>query len=491
MPLGLGSEVVAPMAHATPSWLHALMDHGVSLWNSHPVSLAVGVAWLQVGLGLALIASRGRLGRAAGAVAAAWAALVWLVGNGAGGMFVRGSSLLFGWPGASLFYCAAGVWIALSRPAFERYFSLLTTRALAILLGLGALLQCLPSAQFWHGGNTNALTAMTTYMTSIAQPHWLAAVVRQAGVVAGTMGGGFNVAVILWLVLTALGLWLAPARAWRWPTRSLVAGCLVFWVVAQDTALFGGLATDVNSLVPLGALAWCAAPRRRERSTAERRLPVEMTASAAGVVATFASAMVLVALASMAFATVSSAETTLYAAQNGSVNAVNAPAPRFTLTDQFGRPYHLGEHPGRVTILTFLDPRCYTDCPLLANQLASLRADLGASARVDVVAVAANPFHETRRDVRHFIAQHHLGGVRDFYFVTGARSATSAVWRAYGVSVVMRPSDTMSVHSDVVYLISGDGRLRWIVPDDPIANAPGAASAVSEIRHLLATMGVR
>ncbi|MHB1252524.1 MAG: hypothetical protein ACYC0I_10395, partial [Acidimicrobiales bacterium] len=260
MPLGLANNVVAPAAVGTPSWLHALMLHGVSVWNSHPITLAVGVAWFQVGIGLVILVARGRTSRIAGLVSASWAGLIWLVGNGAGGVFITGASVLFGWPGASLFYVVAGAALALDRQRFLESFSRWTLRGLSVLLVIAAFVQALPSTQFWHGGPTNALSTMTRYMTNIAQPHWLAAIVRRGGDVAATMGGGFNIVIILWLLVSATGLWVARQRGWRWPVWTLVVGAVVFWVVAEDTALFGGVATDVNSLIPLALLAWSASP---------------------------------------------------------------------------------------------------------------------------------------------------------------------------------------------------------------------------------------
>lgn len=91
MPLGLANNVVAPMAASTPSWLHSLMFHGIAVWNSHPITLAVGTAWLQIGIGLVLLVSNGRTGRWMGGVSALWAGLIWLIGNGAGGIFISGS----------------------------------------------------------------------------------------------------------------------------------------------------------------------------------------------------------------------------------------------------------------------------------------------------------------------------------------------------------------------------------------------------------------
>jgi cytochrome oxidase Cu insertion factor (SCO1/SenC/PrrC family) len=490
MPLGLANNVVAPLTTNTPSWLHWLMEHGIFLWNSHPISLAVGTAWLQVGIGLVLLVSSGRTGRIVGGVSALWAALVWLIGNGAGGMFVSGASFLFGWPGATFFYVFAGVWIAVRPETFQRLFSKVTLRVLSVIVGFAALLQMLPSTEFWHGGNANALTTMTTFMTKTAQPHVLAWIVRHVGTLAAVMGGGFNIVIILWLGVAAVGLWLAPSRRWRWSVWTLVVGCLFFWFVAEDTSLFGGLSTDVNSLLPLAVLAWCASPTSRALEPRERRLPREITNSAGAVVATFASAMILFSSVLMASTTFASAETTLYQAHNGPASATTVKAHPFTLTDQFNKTYSLGEHSKRVTLLTFLDPRCWTDCPLLAKQLQNVRAELSSNANLDIVAIAADPHHEHLSDLRHFIAIRGLAHLKNFYFVTGKLATVKKVWASYGIGVSMAAKDKMSIHSDFMFLISPQGELRWVIPDDPLSSSSGVASAVSELRGLLSSMGV-
>jgi cytochrome oxidase Cu insertion factor (SCO1/SenC/PrrC family) len=490
MPLGLANNVVSPLTANTPSWLHSLMVHGIYIWNSHPINLAVGTAWLQVGIGLVLLVSNGITGRIAGLVSVGWASLVWLIGNGAGGIFVTGASFLFGWPGATFFYAMAGVWIFLRPETFRRWFSLVTLRVIAAIAMLAAILQLLPSTEFWHGGNTNALTAMTSFMTKIAQPHWVAWMSRGVGTIAGTLGGGFNVIVVLWLGTCAVGLWFAEQKSWRWPVWTFVAGCLLFWLTAQDTSLFGGVSTDFNSLLPLAVLAWCASPSLRGVPARERRLPRELTSSTGAVVATFATAMILYSTVLMTGSTFASAETTLYQAQNGPASATTSNAPAFTLTDQFDKTYSLGEHPGHVTLLTFLDPRCWTDCPLLAAQLRELRADLPADTKLDIVAVAADPYHEQLSDLRHFDAIRGLTHVKNYYFVTGQLSAVQKVWASYGIGVSMTKSDAMSIHSDYMFIINQNHLIKWIIPDDPIATSSGTASAVSELRDLLADEGV-
>lgn len=491
MPLGLANQVVAPMTTGTPGFLHSLMEHGIFIWNSHPITMAVGVAWLQVGIGLILLVSNGRTGRWVGAIAGLWAALIWLIGNGAGGIFVHGATILFGWPGATVFYAIAGFWLFVKPATFREQFSRVTLRLVSVVLAVAVLFQCLPSAGFWHGGNANAMTQMTTYMASTAQPHWLAWSLRHVGDLSALMGGGFNIVVILWLLVCAYGLWRSPRTGWQWPVRTLVIGCVFFWFVGEDTSLFGGLATDVNSLLPLALLAWCASPRLRALEARERLIQREITSSAGAVVATFGSVMILFASVTMAWASFAGAENTLFLAQNGPASATSVPAPAFSLVDQSDQPYSLDEHQGHYTLLTFLDPHCWTDCPLLANQLAQVRAKLPANANLDIVAVAADPYHEQISDLRHFMRIHNLFHVKNFYFVTGKLSAVKKVWSDYDIGVTMKPTDKMSIHSDAMFIIGPNGQERWVIPDDPIGTNSGQASAVSELMSLLTSSGVR
>ena len=81
MPLGLANGVVAPAAAGAPAWLCALMSSGIGVWNNHPIALAVGTAWIQVGIGVLLVVSSGAAGRAAAAVSVGWATLIWAIGN--------------------------------------------------------------------------------------------------------------------------------------------------------------------------------------------------------------------------------------------------------------------------------------------------------------------------------------------------------------------------------------------------------------------------
>jgi len=491
MPLGLANGVVQPTVSGAPSWLRPLQMHAIHLWNAHPIALATGTAWIQVGIGLALIVSNAGVGRLAGIVAAGWAALIWLIGNGAGAAFAPAQSILFGWPGATLFYFVAAVWIALPPGYFGKHFSKFALRFIAVILALAIVLQAIPSYGFWRGGNRNALTAMSRSMTETAQPHGLSWVVLHVGTLAGILGGGFNVIVILWLGVCAAGLWYASSHQLDWPITVLVVGCVFFWITGEDVSIFGGVATDINSLIPLAVVAWCARPALRSAPPLPRHLPEEFRSSTGAVVAAFAAGMVLFSVVSMGVASVSAAEPTLYEAQNGTAApGFNAIAPKFTLTDQFDKPFTLESKKGYYTLLTFLDPVCWTDCPLLAAQLKQVRSDLPSNAKIDIVVVAANPLHQTLADVRHFIKIHYLSDVKNFYFVTGPVAKTAPVWRSYRIEVQNVPGDLMSIHSDEMVIINGRDQMQWIIVDDPLRNVALQESTESELLTLLHKSGL-
>jgi len=492
MPLGMASGVVRPMAEGTPSWLHSLMLDGVGLWNMHPIALAVGTAWIQIGFAVLLIVSNGKVSRLAGAASATWAGLIWLIGNGAGGIFQSSSSILFGWPGATLFYVLAGAWLCVSYDRFKSDFSKWTLRILSVIAGLGAVLQVLPGRGFWHGGNENALTAMTQTMTQTPQPHVISWFATKIGNLSGTMGGGFNIVIILWLGICAFGLWNAQKKSWQWPVWAFVVGSIFFWFTAQDAPFWGGLATDWNSLIPMAALTWAALPKYENEPALARRLPAELRNLSGAVIAAFAGAAIIFSIGSMAWATVlSQPENAIFLAVNGPAQAVKTVAPTFTLTDQSGQAYSLNEHKGNYTLLSFLDPSCWTDCPLLANQLQQVASSLPAKSKLDIVAVVTNRYSTGIASVKHFMKIRNLDSIKNFYFVTGNVPSLESVWNSYGISVSQRKTDKMSAHTDFVFIIDPTGHLRWVISDDPPANWAGQHSASYELISLLHQAGLK
>lgn len=203
------------------------------------------------------------------------------------------------------------------------------------------------------------------------------------------------------------------------------------------------------------------------------------------VCAAGALSVILVGAAPMAFASVNrTADPIIAQAIAGTTGQLDTPAPGFTLTSQDGRPVSLASLRGKVVLLAFLDPVCTTDCPLIAQEMRSADAMLGAkAANTELVAVVANPTYTSVAYTRAFTSQENLSQVRNWLYLTGSLSQLTSVWHHYGIEVENLPAGAMSAHNDVAFVIDADGTMQQELSDDP---GPGTPASTSSFAVLMA-----
>ena len=86
MPLGMGPDVIQPLAAESPTWVQHLDNALVTVWSYHPVAAAAAAVWIQVGIGVWLLAApRGNWSRLAGLASVLWGLNVWVFGEAFGG----------------------------------------------------------------------------------------------------------------------------------------------------------------------------------------------------------------------------------------------------------------------------------------------------------------------------------------------------------------------------------------------------------------------
>ena len=194
--------------------------------------------------------------------------------------------------------------------------------------------------------------------------------------------------------------------------------------------------------------------------------------------------MILIGAAPMASAAANrTADPILALAIAGNSASLDLPAPGFTLTDQNGRTVSLASLHGKVVLMTFLDPVCTTDCPIIAQEFKQTWQLLGAqNSKIELVAVVANPTYRSAVFTRAFDQQEGLAAVPNWRYLTGSLSQLSAVWRHYGVAVQNLPAGSMSAHDDLAVVIDPSGVIREEVGDDP---GPGTSSTKSSFAVLL------
>jgi cytochrome oxidase Cu insertion factor (SCO1/SenC/PrrC family) len=184
-----------------------------------------------------------------------------------------------------------------------------------------------------------------------------------------------------------------------------------------------------------------------------------------------------------AAATNRTADPILALAIEGNSSPEDYPAPAFQLTDQNGQTVSLASLRGKVVVMTFLDPVCTSDCPIIGAEMKEAGLLLGSADKdVDLVAVVANPIYRSVEFTQAFDREEGLNTVPNWLYLTGSLSQLSRVWQHYGVAAEILPAGAMIDHSDLALIIDRTGHIREEVGADP---GPGTASTQSSFSVLL------
>lgn len=455
MPAGFVPADIDPQLQAGPDWLASLVAPLLRAWTRHPVVADVAVVWLEIGIGLLLLLGRrGVLARIACVVAIVASVVIWVLGECFGGLLAAGASWLTGAPGAALVYALAAALLLVPVSWWRSgHAQVLVSRCAAGWLAVGAVLQAVPAEGFW---TADGLAGPFSDGAAMRQPGWLSAPMRSLARVAGQSPGALNLVVVLLVSGVAVWLWFDGR------TAALSGGimlCLATWWLAQDFGVLGGTATDPNTGLPLALLIAAALPAWSAQPAAARASGSTVRTGARAIGIPLAAAFTVVVPAVLAIGLARPADSAAVAADSGGgLRLVPArAAPAFALTDQRGRPVSTSRLRGKVVLLTFLDPVCTSDCPLIANQLAIADRRLGSLAEhVEIVAIDSNPLFYKVADVAAFTASHGLSHLSNWHFVCGPPAATQDVLGSYGISVGV-PTVGMIEHSEGLFFIRPDG----------------------------------
>jgi len=520
MAVGAPSQVIGPAAATSPGWVQHLVGWAGSMWAYHPVQLGTATLWIQAGIGLWLLAApRGISSRLAGVASLAWGLAVWVFGESFGGIFAPGLTWLAGAPGAALLYAVAGALLVLPDRSWQtpRLGRAWLAVLGAFLAGM-ALLQAWPGRGFWPGttGSSGTLASIVQAAADKSQPRALSDLVTKFASLTSAHGLLVNLVAVIALAVIGVAFATGLPRVIR-PALAAFAGlCLLAWVLVEDLGFLGGVGTDPGSMIPMVLLAAggylaltrplapvpaaepvpgldspalapasasASAPppapgwRARLQPDALRR---SVKAASFGATASLGAAgVILLGVVPLASAETTPAASALLAESlDGGANLVNYPAPGFTLTDQQGQQVSLAELRGKVVLLTFLDPVCVSDCPLIAQDFRQAGQLLGASSsRVELVAVDVNPLYYQAAYTQAFDREEGLANVADWVFLTSNPARLRQVYNAYGVGSQTLPAGAMLGHSDIAFAIDPNGHLRQILDMDPGQGLPATQSS--------------
>jgi cytochrome oxidase Cu insertion factor (SCO1/SenC/PrrC family) len=489
MPVSMPSQVLAPAVSGSPTWVQHLVNFGATMWMEHPVTAAAAAVWIQVGVGLLLlVAPYGSWSRFAGATSAVWGLIVWVFGEAFGSIMAPGATWLFGSPGAVLFYVIAGLLIALparvwSTPALGRR----VLQAMGLFFVGMAVLQAWPGRGFWQGqrdphATAGSLVAMVRGMGETSQPSIFETLVQAFGRFDAAHGWAVNLFVVIALALIGAGFLIARPSVTLWAVVGGVVLCVADWVFIEDLGFFGGVGTDPNSMIPMALVfvsGYLALTRLRVEAPAVAPLEANRAVGFWRSIdpsyllrigaAVGAFAVVLLGAVPMAAASVSSsADPILTEGVNGIPVQEHVRAPGFNLIDQHGRPVTLSTFHGRTVALTFLDPVCTSDCPVIAQEFRQADAMLGGQAKhVALVAIVTNPIYRSIKFLQAFDRQEYLANTPNWYYLTGTNAQLTEVLKNFGASAIVEPAGAMVDHSEFADVIDPSGYIRTILSTDP------------------------
>jgi cytochrome oxidase Cu insertion factor (SCO1/SenC/PrrC family) len=133
-------------------------------------------------------------------------------------------------------------------------------------------------------------------------------------------------------------------------------------------------------------------------------------------------------------------------------------APDFELRSYRGNVVRMRSLRGKVLLVTFLDTKCTTKCPLIASALGDGLRLLSSRERRQVVALAltVNPVTDTPVSVRTFLRRRHALGLD---FLLGTLAQMRPVWRAFHI-VAAAETGNADVHSADVRVFDRSG--EWV-----------------------------
>lgn len=142
-------------------------------------------------------------------------------------------------------------------------------------------------------------------------------------------------------------------------------------------------------------------------------------------------------------------------------------APGFTLTDQHGKTLSLSSFRGHVVVLTFMDDRCHTICPIVSKEFINAEQRLARTdPNVVFAAVNVNKHALGVETTAAFTRENRLSTIPTWHFFTGKLAALRHIWKDYGIEVetqvVTGKTTTTVSHSSLVYFIAPNGTERFL-----------------------------
>ncbi|MDW8307905.1 MAG: SCO family protein [Verrucomicrobiales bacterium] len=146
------------------------------------------------------------------------------------------------------------------------------------------------------------------------------------------------------------------------------------------------------------------------------------------------------------------------------------PLPRYTFTNQFGRPFSTEDFKGRALAITFIFTRCPfpTFCPRMSDNFARVQQDLlarGTPTNWHLLTISFDPDHDTPEVLRRY-AQAQGAEPAHWTFATGDLVDITAIGEQFGLEFWRDPGGSGINHNLRTVVVDARGRVQTIWPEN-------------------------
>ena len=235
------NKVIEPFSLNQPAFLSYLMHHVINLVLINPIFF--NTIFIIIQLSIAILILNRRTTNIGLKISIGWGLLVWILGEGMGGLFSGKALIMFGFPGAALIYALIAIALVCSN-LFDHSPKILNLKWLnefwLILWMSGALLLLYETM-----GKTKMIVSMIKNMTKGA-PGWL----YSFNISIANSIDKINYLVFI-LIAVYIFIGLSPYLSKKWSYIGLVIAIFInilFFVIGQNIGgYYSGLMTDLNS----------------------------------------------------------------------------------------------------------------------------------------------------------------------------------------------------------------------------------------------------
>lgn len=249
--------VIAPLLPGQPTWFIHILGAGIQAWSNAPILANLLAIWIQLGIGMVLVAGRNRTwGRWGLWMTMAWGTVVWTWGEGWGLLLTRSVSWLVGSPGSALLYMLAAVLLLVPDRLWRSgEVSRWVGRGIAVYWLMGAVFQAWPTNVFWTQFEGVFRSAAET-----PQPHWLSFPLYEMAKWVAPYSIIANSVVSLGMLILGIAWALRPYGTVTW--AATFGTLFLMWWAGQDFGILGGAGTDPQ-IAPVVALILLAGVQSR------------------------------------------------------------------------------------------------------------------------------------------------------------------------------------------------------------------------------------